>query len=215
MPFYGLLLIIDYHVGQRLWCHVLAFHLQHLLGLLGLRHRNRHRDIEEDKAQIDREEESTIEQEPEQRQQEEVRAQYQQCIADAPPGGVGVGVGGKAREHTCQNLVVGVTVELFASCPRAYIFTESVSGRLKRVITMPCLLLALGFLTLGVVFACQFLGFADAGDDILHVVDGDCHCTVALQFVEQFGYALFDVVGDFFAALLLAKRGAQRLNVVL
>ena len=37
VPFYGLLLIIDYHVGQRLWCHVLAYHLQHLLGLLGLR----------------------------------------------------------------------------------------------------------------------------------------------------------------------------------
>ena len=81
---------------------------------------------------------------------------------------------------------------------------------------MPFLLLALGGAVWGVaVFASQLFGLADAGDDVLHVVDGDGHRTVGLQFVEQFGDAFLDVVGDFLAALLLAKRGSQRFDVVL
>ena len=53
----------------------------------------------------------------------------------------------------------------------------------------------------------QFLGSADAGDDVLYMLDGDGHRASGFQFVEEFGYALLDVIGYFLAVLLVAKRG--------
>ena len=210
-----LLPVFNHDVGEVLGRQVLAFHLQYLLGLLGLRHGNGHRDIEENETQVDREEETAQMEQPEQWEQEEVGAQEQQGIADAPPGGVGVGVGGKAGEHTSHQFVVGVAVELLASRPGAYIFTESVGSRLKRVKTMTFLLSALGSLALGIFFASQFFGPPDTGDDVFHMLDGDGLGAVGLQFVEELGDAGLDVVGNLLAAFLLAEGGSQRLDVVL
>ena len=61
----------------------------------------------------------------------------------------------------------------------------------------------------------QFFGPADAGDDVLHVVDGDGHRTFSIQLFEQFGDTLFYVVGYFFTALLLSEGGTERLNILL
>ena len=80
---------------------------------------------------------------------------------------------------------------------------------------MTFLLSALGALALGVVVASQFLGPADTGDDIFDMLDGDGLGAIGLQFVEELGDAGLDVVGNLLAAFLLAKRGTQRLNVVL
>ena len=80
---------------------------------------------------------------------------------------------------------------------------------------MAFFLLALGSLALGVVLASQFFGLADTGDDVLDMLDGDGLSAVDLQFVEELGDTGLDVVGNLLAALLLAKLGTQRLDVVL
>ena len=51
----------------------------------------------------------------------------------------------------------------------------------------------------------QLLGTSDAGNDVLHVIDVDGHRAFGFQFVKQLGDALLNVVGNFLAALLLAK----------
>ena len=52
---------------------------------------------------------------------------------------------------------------------------------------------------------CQFLRFTDAGDDVLHVIDGNGLDTLLVQFCKQLRDAGLDVVDDFIAAFLLPE----------
>ena len=47
------------------------------------------------------------------------------------------------------------------------------------------------------------------------MVNGDGLYTLLTKFIEEFGYTALDVVNDFVAALLPAKRVAKRLEIVL
>ena len=76
---------------------------------------------------------------------------------------------------------------------------------------MTFLIIALRFILL----ASQFFGPADAGDDILHMLDSDGLDALLTQFVKQFCNAGLNVVGYFLATLLLDEGGTKRLDILL
>ena len=53
--------------------------------------------------------------------------------------------------------------------------------------------------------ACQLFGFADAGDDVLHMIDGDGFDALLTQFVEQLGDTGFNIVDNFISTLLMSE----------
>ena len=63
--------------------------------------------------------------------------------------------------------------------------------------------------------ALEFLGLADAGNDILHMLNGDGLDTLLVQLQEQLGDTGLDVVDDFLAAFLMAERLSERLDILL
>ena len=75
MPRLSSVFVFYHDVGQILRRHVLAFHLQHLLGLLGLRHGDGQHKIENHKGEVDVEEETTQVEQPENGEDEEVGAE--------------------------------------------------------------------------------------------------------------------------------------------
>ena len=62
--------------------------------------------------------------------------------------------------------------------------------------------------------ALEFLGLADAGNDILHMLNGDGLDALLVQLQEQFGDTGLDVVDDFLAAFLMAERLSERIDIL-
>ena len=81
---------------------------------------------------------------------------------------------------------------------------------------MAFLMLVLSSLVLGfILFASQLFRLADAGDDVLHMLNGDGLDALLVQLQEQFGDTGLDVVDDFLAALLTSERLSERLDILL
>ena len=89
-------LLVDNHVGQTLGCHLLSFHLQHLLWHLRLRNHDGQHDIEHNENQFDRNQEEAYMQQLKDGGNDAERGQEQHYIAYSPPDGIGAGIGGKA-----------------------------------------------------------------------------------------------------------------------